>query len=157
MSHAESHGVKKERVLLIEDDAEMRAMLTEVLADEGYRVTECADAYEWIEACSACESPDAAPKYDIVVSDIKMPGVSGLALLEGLRGSRRNPPTILVTAFGDAATHERAMKLGAVAVLDKPFAIEDLLGEVQKVLGTRTGQSKGTASTGNRGQGTERL
>jgi len=132
-------------------------MLTEALADEGYRVTECADAYEWIEACSECESPNAAPKYDIVVSDIKMPGASGLALLEGLRGSRRNPPTILVTAFGDAATHQRAMKLGAVAVLDKPFAIEDLLGEVQKVLGTRTGQSTGIASTGNRGQGTERL
>lgn len=156
MPHAKDQCAGKERVLLIEDDAEMRAMLTEALADEGYRVTECADAYEWIEACSPSESPDAAPNYDIVVSDIKMPGVSGLALLEGLRGSRRNPPTILVTAFGDAGIHERAMKLGAVAVLDKPFAIDDLLCEIRKVFGAKHGPSNEAAPPERRGQGAER-
>jgi len=67
--------------------------------------------------------PEARP--DLIVSDVRMPGWSGLDLLRFLRHRRSAIPVVLITAFGDRDTHERAARLGA-AVLDKPFALADL-------------------------------
>ncbi len=74
------------------------------------------------------------PQFDLVLSDIRMPGWSGLDGLTRVAGHPALPPLILFTAFGDAETHERALELGALTLLDKPFDIDELRGLVADVL-----------------------
>jgi len=125
-------GSDTPHILLVEDDDQMRSMIAQTLRQQGYDVTECPDAFHWMDFCVGQRVNDESIHYDLVISDIRMPGVNGLELLEGLRHSHRNRPTILITAFGDEETHERAADLGAVAVLDKPFAMQDLLRVVRE-------------------------
>jgi CheY-like chemotaxis protein len=72
--------------------------------------------------------------YDLIVTDIRMPGVSGMEVVEGLAGFQGCPSIVLITAFGDAETHEQARQLGVTAVLDKPFEIGDFIRVIDNVL-----------------------
>lgn len=114
------------RVLLAEDDSEFRAMLASVLRHDGYEVIEAASGSELLRHFSATILwPERFRTPDVVVSDVRMPGPDGLAVLRGLRQFEWDNPVILITAFGDAATHAAAADMAA-AVLDKPFNIDDL-------------------------------
>jgi CheY-like chemotaxis protein len=62
----------------------------------------------------------------VIVSDIRLPGYSGFDLLEALHDAQCDTPVILMTAFGDQETHDKARRLGAVAIFDKPFDADDL-------------------------------
>jgi len=131
------------RVLLAEDDGEMRALLARALRGDGYDVVECPDGFRLLEQLgSLLLSPevlgaDPTP-FDLIVSDIRMPGVTGLSVLEGLQLFEGLPPMILITAFGDAQTHAAAQRLGAVAVFDKPFDVDDLLAQVRQTAPVRS-------------------
>lgn len=126
-------------VLLIEDDDVMREMLAEALRHEGYRVTESAEALAWLLFCihhSAREHRDG-DLYDVVVSDIRMPNIGGLdalRLIHDIRCADACPPTIFITAFGDEKVHETAHSLGAVAVVNKPFHLAELIDKVREVI-----------------------
>ncbi len=75
---------------------------------------------------------------DVVVSDIRMPGASGLDLLAGLRRDDWTTPVVLITAFGDpGGRHAEAYRLGADAVLDKPLDVDDLRLVVQTLVSMR--------------------
>lgn len=114
------------RVLLAEDDAEFRAMLAAVLRADGYEVIEAASGSELLRYFSATILwPQRYHPPDVLVSDVRMPGPDGLAVLRGLRQYEWGKPIILITAFGDAATHAEAAGMAAT-VLDKPFNIDDL-------------------------------
>jgi DNA-binding NtrC family response regulator len=63
---------------------------------------------------------------DLIITDVRMHGVTGLEILAGLRENDWSTPVILMTAFGDAELHAEAMRLGALAVLDKPFELDAL-------------------------------
>ena len=127
-----SEGSDTPHILLVEDDDPMRSMIAQALRQQGYEVTECPDAFHWMDFCIGQRVNDESIRYDLVISDIRMPGMNSLDLLEGLRSSHRHPPTILITAFRDKETHERAADLGAVHVLDKPFAMQELLHVVRE-------------------------
>ena len=128
-------------VLLVEDDDEMRVMLADALRHEGCQVTECEDPVRWLKKCVHKASiPDTeggdGESYDVVVSDIRMPNMSGLdvlRILQKIHCAHACPPTIFITAFGDDEIHERARELGAVTVLDKPFAVKDLIETIRQV------------------------
>ncbi len=132
-------------VLLVEDDDVMRNMLAEAFRREGWQVTECADGMRWLQSCvrqatkvDAAQYNAASPPYGVVVSDIRMPNMSGLdvlRILADIQCADACPPTIFITAFGDDETHRRARELGAVAVLDKPFAVRDLIEKVREYAG----------------------
>jgi DNA-binding response OmpR family regulator len=122
-------------ILLAEDDSEMRTTLASVLRASGYEVVECAHGLDLLKLFAASQLQVHASSYSLLISDIRMPGLSGLEVLEGFRGKRGFPPVILITAFGDEETHIRARESGAVAVLDKPFEVEDLLAIVHEVVG----------------------
>jgi CheY-like chemotaxis protein len=121
------------RILLAEDDDEMRAWLASALRGEGYAVEEAENGMDLLAklARSLLGLPDCGP-VDVVVSDIRMPGFSGLEVLAALRNTDHAVPVILITAFGDEETHELAGRLGANAVIDKPFDV----GELRTVLST---------------------
>ena len=82
---------------------------------------------------SLAESP-AAEAFDVVVSDVRMPGWTGINVLATLARQSRRPPAILITAFGDDNLHEQAERAGAVAVLDMPFELDELQVLIDRVV-----------------------
>jgi len=130
----ENHKQARRVVLLAEDDMEMRLLLSLTLQKEGYSVIECKDGLNLSAQLESLLNGEIDVEYDLIVTDIRMPGVSGLEVVQGLAGLPGCPPMILITAFGDAETHERGHQLGVAAVLDKPFEIEDFISVVHDVL-----------------------
>jgi DNA-binding response OmpR family regulator len=129
------------RVLLAEDDDEMRALLAAALRKDGYEVTACGNGINLLGHISAGLHGRRSGSYDLVVSDIRMPGLTALEVFEDLRGHSTPPPLILITAFGDERTHAQADRLGALAVLDKPFPIDRLLEAAHRVVAPHRSQS----------------
>ncbi len=120
----EVEDLQSRRVLLAEDDSELRVLLAEELVEDGFEVLEARNGYELMEAVG--RHTDGTAVVDCVITDIRMPGPEGLFALASLREEDWRTPVIVTTGFGDAATHEEAERLGAVAVLDKPFDYEAL-------------------------------
>lgn len=136
--HVLSDTSSRPRVLLAEDDDEMRAMLASVLRDKGCEVLEAGDGSELTKALDQVAlgillGDDHAPHLDLIISDINMPGTTGMEVLARMRRAQWKTPVILMTAFGDDRTHEEAQKLGVEAVLDKPFSLSDLLAAIDAV------------------------
>jgi len=121
------------RVLLAEDDNEMRQLLVKVLHADGYAAVECRDGIDLFGHLEAFVGRQADLDFDAIISDILMPGPTGLEILEALHDRTGFPPVILITAFGDKGTHARAEKAGAAAVLDKPFGIDELLAKLHEI------------------------
>ena len=119
-------------VLVAEDDQAMRNLLVEQLRKRGYDVIEAANGIEVLEILT--KSLPGENAIDLIVSDIRMPGVTGLEILAGLRSSQWSTRVILITAFGDARTHAEAARLGVLRVFDKPFKLADLIATVAGVL-----------------------
>jgi CheY-like chemotaxis protein len=125
------------RVLVAEDDADMRRLVVETLRKDGYEVVEAPDGGRLLVKLAreyGMQGVEVAT--DLVVSDIRMPVCTGMQILEQLRAVRWHVPIILMTAFGDAATRERAAALGAV-LFDKPFDLDDLRTAVAALLQRR--------------------
>lgn len=140
--HRASIEAAPARVLLAEDDDDMRGLVASALREEGFEVTGVRSGNELLECVgSMVLSTDGDVPLDLIVSDVRMPGKTGLEVLAGLRRSDWSTPVILITAFGDERTHSEAMRLGAVAALDKPFDIHELraLARAAACLGRPTG------------------
>ena len=123
------------RVLLAEDDQDLRSLLAEQFRLAGFEVVEAADGTAVVE-CLAESILRADPRasFDLIVSDIRLPGLSALDVLRGARSALATTPVILITAFGDRRTHDRALLLGASAVFDKPLDIDDLIAAARRLL-----------------------
>ena len=112
-------------IFLAEDDDDMRALISMALQNDGYDVIEAKDGAELLDLLAgASASPMRRP--DIIVSDVLMPCYSGLGVLAALHKSSWNIPVILITARRDESVIRDAMRLGASAVVHKPFDIDDL-------------------------------
>ncbi len=120
----------KRSVLVVDDDARVRTALSEALADGATEVVVAADAEEAI-ACVA-SSP-----VDVVLTDIRMPGMGGLALLELLRERAPTVDVVMMTAYDDLATVATAMREGAVDFLVKPLDLHQLRRVLAKVFEDR--------------------
>jgi DNA-binding response OmpR family regulator len=126
------------RVLVAEDDDEMRRLVVEALRKDGYDVVAVNDGGRLLVALAhGFVDREGADLADLVVSDVRMPVCTGMQILEQLRAAHWHVPVILMTAFGDAATREHARTLGAL-LFDKPFDLDDLRTAVASLL-RRTG------------------
>ncbi len=114
-------------ILLAEDDVDLRELLMFVLSRAGYRVTVCGNGLQLLETL------ETYPDIDLVVSDVRMPALTGLEVLESQYEKNNPPPFICMTAFGDLETHQTAARLGAAAVIDKPFDLDALVELVHSV------------------------
>jgi DNA-binding response OmpR family regulator len=122
-------------ILLAEDDEEMRRLLALMLRKEGYQVTECPDGISLLDQLSSLFLHEENQRnFNLIISDIKMPGVTGMEILMGASENKNFPPMILMTAFGDKETHIQAERLGVAALFDKPFDIDDMLNKVREIL-----------------------
>ncbi|HPF33927.1 MAG TPA: sigma-54 dependent transcriptional regulator [Candidatus Krumholzibacteria bacterium] len=116
-----------ERILIVDDEAAIRQSLEEALRLDGYE----AEAAETGEQALAMLHNGS---YDLVVTDLKMPGVSGLELLTALRNQGRETPVIMMTAYGDVETAVESMRLGAYDFIQKPFKLSAMRGQVRAAL-----------------------
>jgi two-component system, LuxR family, response regulator FixJ len=116
-------------IALIDDDAAVLDSLRMVLANRGMR-PECFSSAEAFLA-HAAETPAC------IVSDVRMPGLSGLELQNELRSRAIDAPLILITGHGDVAMAVRAIKAGAFDFIEKPFDNEALLGAIHRALASR--------------------
>ena len=122
------------RVFLAEDDAEMREMIATALRRDGHSVLEARDGPGLLLEIGHAywgDLPDSTPT--VVISDLRMPGRDGLAILRGLRQHDWCPPFILITGFGDKSVHDEAARLGVHAVFDKPFDLDHLRAAVVRL------------------------
>jgi two-component system, response regulator, stage 0 sporulation protein F len=113
------HGA---RVLVVDDDADMRAMLTSKLEGVGCVAYEATSGREALEVLTSLGSQDGV---DLLLIDLRMPGPDGLEVLRELREVRQLPPAILMTAFAEPLVRTEALGL-AIHLLDKPFTFEAL-------------------------------
>ena len=112
-------------IFLAEDDEDMRALISSALRTDGYHVVEARDGSELLELLAhASITPMNRP--DVIVTDVLMPGYSGLGVLAALHRSAWHVPVVLITARRDNGIALAAMRLGASALVRKPFDIDDL-------------------------------
>jgi CheY-like chemotaxis protein len=121
------------RVLLAEDDAEFRELLAGVLREDGLQVVEVEDGRALLNELTRSLSPQGElTSFELVVTDVRMPGYSALDVLTGARKALRRTPVIVMTAFGGGLTREKVCQLGATAFFEKPFSIDHFRTEVKR-------------------------
>jgi CheY-like chemotaxis protein len=124
-------AMARKRVLLAEDDADIRSLLAWAMRDDGFEVVEAEDGAQLLERLDEAVSDESTePLPDVIVTDVRMPRMSGLEVMERLRHAGVRVPIVVVTAHGDAVTVRRAERLGAAAVLLKPLDLDDFLTAV---------------------------
>jgi NtrC-family two-component system response regulator AlgB len=114
-------------LLVVDDEKRIRELLASYLEGQGHRVALASDAAEALRRCDA-ETPD------LVLSDVRMAGMDGMALLRELRRRQPDAPVILMTAFATVAGAVEAMKEGAFHYLVKPFALDEVGLLVERAL-----------------------
>jgi CheY-like chemotaxis protein len=122
------------RILLAEDDASLREVVARVLRMAGYEVIETADGHALLNHLAACSPLGPLPQPELVVSDVRMPGPDGLRVMQQAHTWGQSLPFVLMTAFGGRDFHTTAAECGASAVLQKPFALDELLVTVSSAL-----------------------
>lgn len=125
-------GSTVERILVVEDSSAMRAYVRAALEGSGDR--------EVVEAASGLEALRQLPRgpYDLVITDINMPDLSGLELVAFIRRSQhKSTPIVIISTEGRDKDRERGLSLGANAYLTKPFQPEDLLRTIAPLLSSQ--------------------
>jgi two-component system, OmpR family, response regulator len=112
------------RVLLIEDDAQLSAMLVRLLGEEGYRVEAARDGQQGLHQC-------LSQQFDVVVLDRGLPVVDGLDLLRTLRQRGVTTPVLVLSALGNPADRVAGLDAGAEDYLSKPFDVEELFARLR--------------------------
>ncbi|NOY89366.1 MAG: sigma-54-dependent Fis family transcriptional regulator, partial [FCB group bacterium] len=117
----------KTKILLADDDQGLRKVISFKLNQQGYEVTSVEDGEQALKEIRI-------NKYDLLLSDMRMPGMDGITLLEKAKEIYPQLEVILITAFADISQAVRAIKLGAFDYLTKPFDDEQLFVTIEKVL-----------------------
>ena len=130
MDAEDPHIVDSPRVLVVDDEAVIREILSDFLTMEGYVVRTVQDGAVAIEEL-------LVRPYDVVISDLKMPKMGGLELLQRIQEEKLDVLTIIMTGFGTVETATEAMKKGAYDYILKPFKVEDVIHTVERGLSHR--------------------
>lgn len=131
--HHNLAAVSQPRILIADDDPAMRSLLVMLLQAQGYLIEPCEDGAALVERIEASLS-GGGDLPQLVISDVRMPGLSGIEMLHWVQRECPEVPVILITAFGDRQTHQRAAELGALAVVNKPFDLGELRSQVARAL-----------------------
>ena len=122
------------RVLIADDEASLRKVLASSLRKEGYDVVSVKSGDEAMEVLEASESPDTGEPFHLVITDLRMPGMDGMALLQRINKRFRDLPVVVLTAHGTVDLAVQALKQGAFDFITKPYEREELFSVVKKAL-----------------------
>ncbi|MBN1656645.1 MAG: response regulator [Deltaproteobacteria bacterium] len=111
---------KRDRVLLVDDELTVAWSIGRYLTRAGFSISACGSVSEALELLNS-------KSYDVVITDIHMPGTSGLVLIDWIRDNRPNMRVVTITGFGSPALHKIAMEKGSILYLDKPVDVEYLV------------------------------
>lgn len=114
-------------IFIVDDDAAVRDSLAVLLSTAGLRVETYGSGEEFLRSWNPVQA-------GCLVLDIRMPGISGLDLLEHLNASRSKIPVIIITGHGDVKIAVKAMKLGALDFVEKPFKYEAIIASINDAL-----------------------
>ncbi|MCG6158309.1 sigma-54-dependent transcriptional regulator [Rubinisphaera margarita] len=123
-------------ILVVDDEPSICWTLEQALADDGHEVVATSTAEEALQIAERLRP-------DVVVMDIRLPGMDGLEALEALKNVARDTPVIMITAFGNLDTAVQAIKRGAFEYLTKPFDLEDAIQVVRRALGSKPSSAVG--------------
>lgn len=115
------------KILIVDDDAELRANLSEILKGAGYHIAEAPSGTEAIDKI-------ASKDFDVVLLDLMMPKMNGIETLTELKKVTPKIKVIMITAFATVENAVEAIKKGASDYISKPFRINDLLATVRRVI-----------------------
>src|SRR5947207_607845 len=130
-SFTENANVKGPRILIVDDDAAQRSLLDSFLQSQGFDTVPVASGKEALEALRDGD-------FSMMISDVRMPGISGLETLRQARQEHTVLPVLLVTAYADIREAVGAMRDGAVNYLAKPIDLDELLASVRQATGLST-------------------
>lgn len=119
------------KILIVDDEINIRFVLSAMLKKEGYAVASAADGLEALQFLKT-------GRIDVVVTDLKMPHLDGMGLLNRITEQFPEVPVIIITAYGTVATAVEALKKGALDYITKPFELDDLKHVISKAVKTRT-------------------
>jgi DNA-binding NtrC family response regulator len=125
--YGEEGGVTKMKALVIDDDQRVLDRITGILADEGYEVDSSLSGLQGLKWA-------IQRHYDIVITDIRMPDISGMIVLRDIKMARPLLPVIIISGRATMHSAEHAMKLGATDYLEKPFSRSQLLNMVASAI-----------------------
>ncbi len=120
----------KTRLLIVDDDQGMRENLAELFESLGYEVRTAANTPDALEVLDETE-------VDLLLTDYKMPGPTGVELIEAARKRQPGLRAVLMTAFGDSFTEIESVRRGAAGYLNKPFEADEVVAFVEKILSLR--------------------
>ena len=123
------------RILLAEDDEALRMLLAEHLRRHGYAVIEVPDGFALLDYVAAAAKSPTNGSPELIISDVRMPGISGFDVAVSLKLAGCALPVIFITAFGSPDEARFAQDLGARTILNKPFELDDLIRAVSEALG----------------------
>jgi two-component system response regulator CpxR len=115
------------KILLVDDDAELSTMLSQILTKEGYQLTLAADGETGLARA-------LSGSYDLILLDVMLPGIDGFQLLQRLRQQSRSTPVLMLTARGNDDDRVAGLELGADDYLPKPFYPKELVARVKALL-----------------------
>ncbi len=115
------------RILVVEDDLEMRSLLADELSEDGYDVVQAGDGVEAVTKV-------ANQRFDLVITDMRMPKMGGLELLPAVKKVSPDIPVIVISSFGDWQTSAEAKERGSFRYMAKPFKMPDLKDAVKEAL-----------------------
>ena len=124
------------RLLVAEDDVPLRTLIVRHLRLEGFDVDEAASGDLALDLITHALLTHPPRPYDLLITDVRMPGTTGLEVLGAIRELDWHTPVIVITGFGDKEAHDEAARLGACALFDKPFDLDDLGTAVVNALPT---------------------
>jgi two-component system copper resistance phosphate regulon response regulator CusR len=127
------------RILLVEDEAKVASFIRRALEEESYAVDVRADGTEGLDL--AREAKDG--RYDLIILDLMLPGLSGLEILRAIRKDQITAPVLILTARSQVDQKVKGLDAGADDYLTKPFAIEELLARVRVLLRRGFGETAG--------------
>ena len=135
------------RVLVVDDDPGMRAILRAFLMREGFEVAEEPSAERALAVLAIEQRPD------VVILDNQMPGLKGLEALALVRRRWPELPVMLITAFGGPRVEEQARRLGAVSYIEKPFRVRELIVQLKRFTEHRDSSGAGAPGPDSRAEG----
>jgi DNA-binding response OmpR family regulator len=121
------NGAPMVRIMIIEDDEEMRSLLKDFFEEEGFETDSASNGVDALQALSK-------DHFDLVITDVRMPGLTGLDILPRIRRLKPEIPVIVMTSYGSDDVRRRSLERGATIYLEKPIYLSQLRPVIREMV-----------------------